>query len=198
MKLIALTTLTLSLLFIGCSDPKPAVDDANKAKKVQKKSKKKKKSNSHADGSVPENKVLVREDNRLPAANNDLQQNGTTGSENSNEFDLESAKVYFSFDKFNIREDMNEVVESAFGKIENLEVQQKVKIEGNCDEWGTDEYNYALGLKRAKSVKNHLVKLGVDASRLSLISYGESNPLCNDKSNKCWSDNRRVEFKVLP
>ncbi|MDU5325453.1 OmpA family protein, partial [Campylobacter ureolyticus] len=72
-----------------------------------------------------------------------------------------------------------------------------VKVEGNCDEWGTDEYNYALGLKRAKSVKDALVANGVRADRISVVSYGESNPVCKDKSKSCDAQNRRDEFRVF-
>ena len=73
-----------------------------------------------------------------------------------------------------------------------------VKVEGNCDEWGTDEYNYALGLKRAKAAKDALVKQGVAADRITVVSYGESNPVCTDKTKACDAQNRRAEFKVLP
>ncbi len=73
-----------------------------------------------------------------------------------------------------------------------------IKIEGNSDEWGTDEYNYALALKRAKSVKNAIVSYGVDESRIILVSFGESNPAVNESNRAAWALNRRVEFKLLP
>ena len=73
-----------------------------------------------------------------------------------------------------------------------------IKVEGNCDEWGTDEYNYALGLKRAKSAKDALVRNGVSADRIAVVSFGESNPVCTDKTKACDAQNRRADFKVLP
>jgi len=73
-----------------------------------------------------------------------------------------------------------------------------VKLEGNCDEWGSDEYNFALGLKRAKSVKNEMVANGVDAKRITMVSFGESNPTCSAKTQDCWAQNRRVDVKLLP
>ena len=82
------------------------------------------------------------------------------------------------------------------GKLKAGSANDTIKLEGNCDEWGTDEYNYALGLKRAKSVKDTLVAHGVSESNLKLISYGESNPTCTEKNEACWSKNRRVEFKI--
>lgn len=107
--------------------------------------------------------------------------------------------VYFDFDKFNIKSDMQSVVSDNAGLFNQSEAQSlSVKIEGNCDEWGTDEYNYALGLKRAKAAKDALVKQGVSADRIMVVSYGESNPVCSDKTKACDAQNRRADFKVLP
>ena len=107
--------------------------------------------------------------------------------------------VYFDFDKFNIKSDMQPVVSSNAGIFNQADAQSlTIKVEGNCDEWGTDEYNYALGLKRAKATKDALVKQGVLADRITVVSYGESNPVCTDKTKACDAQNRRAEFKVLP
>ena len=73
-----------------------------------------------------------------------------------------------------------------------------LRIEGNCDEWGSDEYNYALGLKRAKSVKTALIDLGLDSNKLTIISYGETNPVCTSHTKECWAKNRRDNFTLLP
>ena len=73
-----------------------------------------------------------------------------------------------------------------------------VRIEGNTDEWGTDEYNYALGLKRAVAVKDALVARGVSEGKMVLVSYGESKPTCMEKTRECWAENRKVTFKMLP
>jgi peptidoglycan-associated lipoprotein len=73
----------------------------------------------------------------------------------------------------------------------------KVKIEGNCDEFGTDEYNYALGLKRAKAVKDSIAAQGVDASKMVIISFGESNPVCSNPTDECYAQNRRVDLRLV-
>lgn len=73
----------------------------------------------------------------------------------------------------------------------------RVQIEGHCDERGSDEYNLALGEKRALAVKNYLVSLGVPADRMSIISYGEEIPLVMANTEAAWSKNRRAEFKEL-
>jgi peptidoglycan-associated lipoprotein len=72
----------------------------------------------------------------------------------------------------------------------------RVRIEGHCDERGTDEYNLALGAKRAKAVYEYLVSQGVSASRMETISYGESLPLVPGNSESSWSSNRRAHFSV--
>jgi peptidoglycan-associated lipoprotein len=72
----------------------------------------------------------------------------------------------------------------------------KVQIEGHCDERGSDEYNLALGEKRALATKNYLVSLGVAAGRLSIISYGEELPINPASTEEAWAKNRRAEFKA--
>jgi peptidoglycan-associated lipoprotein len=69
--------------------------------------------------------------------------------------------------------------------------QGKIEIEGHCDDRGTAEYNLALGARRAKSIRDALVALGIKASRLSTVSYGEELPICHDASESCWARNRR-------
>jgi len=107
-------------------------------------------------------------------------------------------QVYFAFDKFNLSSEMLIRVKSnavAFSKIKDTD---KIKLDGNCDEWGTDEYNYALGLKRAKSVKDALVAEGINSNKIVLVSLGESNPICSAKTKDCWKLNRRVDNTLLP
>ena len=71
-----------------------------------------------------------------------------------------------------------------------------VIVEGHCDERGTNEYNLALGEKRAKSTKKYLVSLGVSPSRVIIVTYGEEKPLCSDSNESCWQSNRRAHFVV--
>jgi peptidoglycan-associated lipoprotein len=67
----------------------------------------------------------------------------------------------------------------------------KVEVEGHCDDRGTAEYNLALGARRAKSIRDALVALGIKSSRVSTVSYGEELPVCHDASESCWGRNRR-------
>jgi peptidoglycan-associated lipoprotein len=71
-----------------------------------------------------------------------------------------------------------------------------VLIEGHCDERGTNEYNLALGERRAKATRDHLVSLGIEGSRITVISYGEERPVCTERTEGCWTKNRRAHFLV--
>ena len=115
------------------------------------------------------------------------------------ELEAKAKKIYFDFDKYNIRPDQEPRVDYDANLFQTPEAKDlTIKIEGNCDEWGTDEYNYALGLKRAKTVRDALAVKGIDESRMVMVSYGESNPVCTEHTKECWAKNRRVEFELLP
>ena len=109
--------------------------------------------------------------------------------------------VHFGFDKYKLSNEMMTISTNNSKIINDVIVDVKdvkVKLEGNCDEWGTDEYNYALGLKRTKTIKNALIKDGISSDRIVVVSYGESNPNCTKQTAKCWKQNRRVDYKLLP
>ena len=101
--------------------------------------------------------------------------------------------INFDFDKYDIRKDMVVVADNNAFTIKSLNVDE-ITLEGNTDEWGSDEYNYALGLKRADSVKTTLTEKGY--TNVTLVSYGESKPVCKDKNKNCDAENRRVEYKA--
>jgi peptidoglycan-associated lipoprotein len=103
--------------------------------------------------------------------------------------------VYFDFDKSFIRDDAREVLKENAAWLK-AHPKVKIKIEGNCDEKGTSEYNQALGQRRAVSAKKYLADMGVSASRISLISYGKEKPVCTEGTENCWQKNRRDDFMV--
>jgi len=109
---------------------------------------------------------------------------------------ITNERIYFDFDKFELKAESKEVLKK---KAELLKKYPafKVLIEGHCDERGTEEYNLGLGEKRAKVAMEFLVIQGVDVARLKIVSYGEERPVCTEKTESCWSKNRRDEFKVF-
>ena len=105
-------------------------------------------------------------------------------------------EVYFDFDRFDIRPDARETLRSNAQWLgSNSSV--RVEIEGHADDRGTNEYNLALGAKRAQSAMDYLVALGISSERLSTISYGEELPICREQNEACWQRNRRDRFVVL-
>lgn len=113
------------------------------------------------------------------------------------EYVSESAleNVYFDFDKSDLRPDARATLEKNAEWIRG-NPGVKIQIEGHCDERGTEEYNLALGERRANSVKNYLVSMGIGADRLYTISYGEELPADPGHNEEAWAKNRRAHFLV--
>jgi peptidoglycan-associated lipoprotein len=103
--------------------------------------------------------------------------------------------VYFDFDKYDIRADDAKVLDGNATWLKS-NANNLVLIEGHCDERGTNEYNLALGERRAKATMNYLVSQGIQANRITIISYGKERPVCSEKSEGCWQKNRRAHFLV--
>jgi peptidoglycan-associated lipoprotein len=101
--------------------------------------------------------------------------------------------VFFDFDKSFIRDDARRVMKANADWLKS-NPKVKIRIEGNCDERGTIEYNQALGQRRAAAAKKYLTDLGIAASRISLISYGKEKPTCSAHTESCWQENRRDDF----
>jgi len=104
--------------------------------------------------------------------------------------------VYFDFDSSDIRKDQGARVELNADFIKKQK-DYDIKIEGNCDQRGTNEYNMALGERRALSAKKYLINLGVDESKLRTISYGEERVLLHGHDELSWAQNRRADFVVI-
>jgi peptidoglycan-associated lipoprotein len=104
--------------------------------------------------------------------------------------------VYFDFNQALIEASAGEIMK-ANAEWLKAHPQIKVRIEGNCDERGTNEYNQALGQRRAASAKKYLTDMGVSGKRILLISYGKEKLSCTDSSESCWQKNRRDDFTVV-
>jgi len=109
----------------------------------------------------------------------------------------ELADVFFDFDKYDIRPGDAKTLDANANWLKS-NPNHLMLIEGHCDERGTNEYNLALGERRAKSTMNYLVSQGVQANRITIISYGEERPQCTEHNEACWAKNRRAHFLVKP
>lgn len=104
-------------------------------------------------------------------------------------------KVYFAFDNSSLSAEAREtLLKQAQWLKENTD--RTVIVEGHCDNRGTEEYNLALGSRRAQSVKDFLVNAGVEPSRIVTISYGEERPAVRENNEDAWAKNRRAEFRL--
>jgi peptidoglycan-associated lipoprotein len=107
----------------------------------------------------------------------------------------------FDYDKATIRDDASTVLKADVGVIRDIlsnYPSQKLLIEGNADERGSEEYNLALGDRRARAAQEFLVQMGIPSPQLSLVSYGKERPICTDKTEDCWQKNRRVHVTAAP
>jgi peptidoglycan-associated lipoprotein len=109
--------------------------------------------------------------------------------------DLKTTPIYFGFDDYTLTSEAQSTL-TAMAEGMKASKSAVIQIEGHCDERGTVEYNLALGERRAQSVKNFLTQLGVEAARLSTISYGEEKPVSQGHAEDSWAKNRRAEFVV--
>ena len=181
--LILASTITAILVLSGCGAAEPTIDDTateNQNTEV---------STDVQTESVGSDDVVVGESDINSADSNEKSISG---------LESQLSSIYFDYDRFKIKTSQEDSLYANVKVINGNASNYMVKIEGNCDEWGSDEYNYALGLKRANTVKNALISQDIKAGRITMVSYGESSPVCTEKTQKCWSNNRRVDFKLLP
>lgn len=129
----------------------------------------------------------------------------TSQSKGISQADLEAAKlkeamtsmagksIFFDFDDFSIKDNYKETVQQQAELMKRF-AKLSVSLEGNADERGSTEYNLALGQKRADAVRKALVLVGVPESRIEAVSFGKEKPRATCPEEKCWSENRRVDF----
>ena len=104
--------------------------------------------------------------------------------------------IFFDFDSYELSAKSREVLQAKAAALK-ANPNMKMVVEGYCDERGTEEYNLALGERRARAAYEFLVLLGVSPTRLSIVSYGEENPLDPSNTEAAWAKNRRCEFKTM-
>ena len=104
--------------------------------------------------------------------------------------------ILFAYDKYEVQDMYKQTLQSVSSWM-SKNTTARLSLEGHCDERGTNEYNLALGDRRAKTVKDYLVSLGVASGRIDVISYGEEKPVCKELTEDCWAKNRRAHFTVF-
>lgn len=109
------------------------------------------------------------------------------------ELETKVKDIYFGYDRYEVTEDAKPTLKEV-ASILSSNKKIKVIIEGHADERGTNEYNLGLGDRRAASVREQLVTLGIPSSRVDTISYGEEKPSCREQTENCWAKNRRAHF----
>ena len=106
---------------------------------------------------------------------------------------LSKRSVYFDFDSNAVKDEYRGLVQ-AHSRYMTDKGDSRIRIEGNCDERGSREYNLGLGERRGNAVSSSLGSAGASSSQLNVVSYGEERPVCKDHSEGCWQKNRRVEI----
>ncbi len=109
---------------------------------------------------------------------------------------FESEHIYFDYDKSELKPEARDILTKKAAFLQ-ANPDYNVKIEGNCDERGTNEYNLALGERRATAASKFINALGVSENRISTVSYGEEKPVDTGHNENAWSKNRRDEFKLI-
>lgn len=118
-----------------------------------------------------------------------------TPEEKSAAAQISNGIIYFAFDSYDLRADSKNVLTQKAAIMKQFP-QLRVVIEGHCDERGTEEYNLALGERRARAAYEFLINLGIPASQMEMVSFGKLHPLVMGSGESVWAQNRRDEFKV--
>lgn len=179
--LTAVLALVTIIAFSGCSQKKVATTDQTSAPASSK--------------SGPTDKQAVTDTGKIPTESvTSLDKDSKdTVPAYIRELQTKLQDIYFAYDKYDLSEEAKQSAR-LLGDILTKNKKVRVTIEGHSDERGTNEYNLALGDRRAKVAKEYLIALGIPANRIELISYGEEKPVCTESSEACWAKNRRDHF----
>ncbi|MCF6178008.1 MAG: peptidoglycan-associated lipoprotein Pal [Geopsychrobacter sp.] len=176
-KLTLLLAMVL-LLAVGCAK-KPKADEANQVGQTD----------------MQQEQVADVNEQAVTEQGNGLSQDQSAMSSTISSAVSSLQRIHFEYDQYVLTAAARATLKDNADYINAKGVS--IRIEGHCDERGSDEYNLALGEKRALAVKNYLTSMGVPAERMSIISYGEEIPLVMANTEEAWAQNRRAEFKEL-
>jgi len=205
LKIINIAAISLAIMLTGCASKQEVIsfNDINKTvKKDENNSISLNDINKIAQEVIASERIITTiTDSSSQNKNNIIDNTRNTTVSNVNGENVTLKSIHFPVDVYSLSEDDLLVTTENANKIKIISSKGdafKIKLEGDCDESGSDEYNYALGLKRAISVKNDLINRGINADRIVTFSYGESNPICKEHTAECFSKNRRTDYFLLP
>lgn len=188
----ALIVLLLVVAITGCKKYTRAPEEADQTKQPGMEETMETTAETGIKEEMVEDMVVARED--------DISETAMSAEEREKAL-IEEAKtvfrdIHFDYDKYNIRAEDRPILDSV-AEFLNKNDDLNIVIEGHCDERGTNEYNLALGERRAKATRKYLATLGVSESRIIVVTYGEEKPLCTEQTESCWQDNRRAHFAFV-
>ncbi len=205
LKITNIAAISLAIMLTGCASKQEVIsfNDINKTvKKDENNSISPNDINKTAQEVIASERIITTiTDSSSQNKNNIIDNTRNTTVSNVNGENVTLKSIHFPVDVYSLSEDDLLVTTENANKIKIISSKGdtfKIKLEGDCDESGSDEYNYALGLKRAISVKNDLINRGINADRIVTFSYGESNPICKEHTAECFSKNRRTDYFLLP
>ena len=173
LRISAALILCMTLALAGCASKKSATGNEN--------------ATGNGNGS------RLGEENEKSQTSLERMQKGTLGGGANGPL----TDIHFDYDEFTVRPQDGEILHSNANWLQQQDhAADRVQVEGHCDARGSEEYNIALGAKRAQAAKEYLVTLGVSSERISTISYGKELPLCTENDESCWAQNRRAHFVV--
>ena len=181
LRATTISTLLLTIVLVGCAR-RPSLTSMAAAPSPE--------PAAVAAGAVPQSSQTVVEERREAVVVAERPAPATF-AENS-----DVKPIYFDFDRYEIRPGDARILEADAAWLKANDVL--ILIEGQCDERGTDEYNLALGDRRARATLNYFAALGISADRMSTVSYGKERPVCTEHNEACWALNRRAHIVVKP
>lgn len=181
LSVLAILSLSGLMVVAGCKKKQPETTDTDMTTET---------SETPAEEVTPPPEVDTMSDLEKALMSEDLQQLNQLLAEQGLVGD-----VYFNYDEYDLEPEARERL-SRNAEFMKEHPELVFTLEGHCDERGTNEYNLALGDRRANAAKNYLLSLGVGASAMQTLSYGEERPVCTDAAESCWSRNRRAHFLV--
>lgn len=182
--ILSVSILSVAVLASGCSRHKSAAAAPTP-----------KSADQAASEAAAREAAKLREETETAAAAERLSAERAAGDREAAKASL-TTPVQFEFDRSEITEEGIRLLDQ---KVEALQKNPgiRIRIEGNADDYGSDEYNMALSQRRAAIVNRYFTERGIDASRLQIVSYGEEKPVCKGQDEACRSRNRRDEFVIL-